>query len=173
MAVKSSEQLKSCRPIRALLFRGAPKDVVDNKGNTPQDLAENLESHTLKEELIGYLSAKGGILDCCMLKTPLKKVEKSCKMPFLFFMLNFSVYVLLGLFLYPIWVKEELIEFDIGLGIASFFMWIFTAFTAPGFIVKPKNVDFLKLMQLIDPVQLCPDCEIVRTPRSRHCGTCN
>jgi len=28
-------------------------------------------------------------------------------------------------------------------------------------------------MQLIDHVQLCPDCEIVRTPRSRHCGTCN
>ena len=79
--------------------------MTDNKGNTPQDLAENLESPTLKDELIGYLSHKGGILDCCMLKTPLKKVEKSFKMPFLFFMLNFSVYVLLALFLYPIWVK--------------------------------------------------------------------
>ena len=110
---------------------------------------------------------------CCMLKTPLKKVEKSCKMPFLFFMLNFSVYVLLVLFLYPIGEKRDLVYFDVGLGVASFFMWIFTAFTAPGFIKKPKNIDFLKLMQLIDPVQLCPDCEIVRTPRSRHCGTCN
>lgn len=29
------------------------------------------------------------------------------------------------------------------------------------------------MMTLIDPVQLCPDCQIVRTPRSRHCGTCN
>lgn len=144
--------MKSCRPIRALLFRGAPKDITDSSGNTPQDLAENLESQTLKEELIGYLSAKGGFLDCCMLKTPLKKVEKSFKMPLLFFMLNFSVYILLGLFLYPIWYKYDLVFFDIGLGVASFFMWIFTAYTAPGFIVKPKNVDFLKLMQLIDPV---------------------
>ena len=146
LAVKSSEQLKSCRPIRALLFRGAPKEVKDKSGNTPQDLAEKLESVTLRDELIGYLSAKGGILDCCMLKTPLKKVEKSCKMPFLFFMLNFSVYILLVLFLYPIWVKRDLVYFDVGLGAASFFMWIFTAFTAPGFIKKPKNVDFLKLM---------------------------
>jgi 4-amino-4-deoxy-L-arabinose transferase-like glycosyltransferase len=81
-----------------------------------------------------------------MLKTPLKKVEKSCRMPFLFFILNFSVYVLLGLFLYPIWIKRELIYFDISLGVLSFFMWIFTAFTAPGFITKPKNVEFLKLM---------------------------
>jgi hypothetical protein len=31
----------------------------------------------------------------------------------------------------------------------------------------------MQLMQLIDPIQLCPDCEIVRTPRSRHCGICN
>ena len=29
------------------------------------------------------------------------------------------------------------------------------------------------LLELIDPVQLCPDCEIVRTPRSRHCSICN
>ena len=28
-------------------------------------------------------------------------------------------------------------------------------------------------MTLIDPTQLCPDCLVVRTPRSRHCGTCN
>mmetsp|Transcript_29510 Transcript_29510/g.44863 ORF Transcript_29510/g.44863 Transcript_29510/m.44863 type:complete len:83 (+) Transcript_29510:1305-1553(+) len=28
-------------------------------------------------------------------------------------------------------------------------------------------------MTLIDPVQLCPDCEIIRTPRSRHCGVCD
>jgi len=28
-------------------------------------------------------------------------------------------------------------------------------------------------MQMVDPVQLCPDCCVVRTPRSRHCNTCN
>jgi len=28
-------------------------------------------------------------------------------------------------------------------------------------------------MTLIDPVQLCPDCEVIRTPRSRHCGICD
>ena len=34
-------------------------------------------------------------------------------------------------------------------------------------------MDFLKLMQLVDPIQLCPDCLVIRTPRSRHCSTCN
>ena len=28
-------------------------------------------------------------------------------------------------------------------------------------------------MELADPIALCPDCLIVRTPRSRHCNTCN
>ena len=34
-------------------------------------------------------------------------------------------------------------------------------------------MDFLKLMQMVDPIQLCPDCLVIRTPRSRHCSTCN
>ena len=28
-------------------------------------------------------------------------------------------------------------------------------------------------MSLVDPVALCPDCMVIRTPRSRHCSTCN
>jgi hypothetical protein len=28
-------------------------------------------------------------------------------------------------------------------------------------------------MELVDPIALCPDCLVVRTPRSRHCNTCN
>ena len=28
-------------------------------------------------------------------------------------------------------------------------------------------------MELIDPLNLCPDCLIIKTPRSRHCSTCN
>jgi palmitoyltransferase len=28
-------------------------------------------------------------------------------------------------------------------------------------------------MEIVDPIHLCPDCMVVRTPRSRHCNTCN
>jgi hypothetical protein len=28
-------------------------------------------------------------------------------------------------------------------------------------------------MELVDPIALCPDCLVIRTPRSRHCNTCN
>lgn len=52
-------------------------------------------------------------------------------------------------------------------------LWI-RGMTSDGGKIKPvKNLDFLELMQLIDPIQICPDCMIVRTPRSRHCAICN
>lgn len=28
-------------------------------------------------------------------------------------------------------------------------------------------------MQVIDPLHLCPECLIIKTPRSRHCSVCN
>lgn len=29
------------------------------------------------------------------------------------------------------------------------------------------------MMKSFDPVLLCPDCEVIRTDRSRHCSICN
>jgi len=29
------------------------------------------------------------------------------------------------------------------------------------------------MLQTFDPVLLCPDCEVIRTTRSRHCSICN
>ena len=83
------------------------------------------------------------------------------------------VYVIQTLFLYPVWLHRYFIELDVGLGILTLLFWWICLMSSPGFIRKPKDIEFLEIMKLIDPVQLCPDCEIVRTPRSRHCGTCN
>jgi palmitoyltransferase len=43
----------------------------------------------------------------------------------------------------------------------------------PGHLKSAKGVPFLELMKVFDPVLLCPDCETVRTDRSRHCSICN
>lgn len=50
--------------------------------------------------------------------------------------------------------------------------WV-TMCSDPGYVKKPRNVTFMQLLQNFDPVLLCPDCEIVRTDRSRHCAICN
>jgi hypothetical protein len=55
LAVKSVETLKSTRPVRALLIRGAPRDLKDNKGKVPADLISDLTSASMRQTLIEEL----------------------------------------------------------------------------------------------------------------------
>ena len=41
----------------------------------------------------------------------------------------------------------------------------------PGYL-RPQH-DFLDLLTKIHPCEMCPDCLVLRTPRSRHCAICN
>ena len=76
IAVNTSEKLKSGRPLRALLMRGADKTIKDKLGRTPLDLAMKLEDQKVKAEIRMFLEAENKF-DCLMLKTPLKRTEKS------------------------------------------------------------------------------------------------
>jgi ankyrin repeat protein len=153
LAVKSAEEFKSCRPIRALLFRGADKTIKDNNNLMPIDIAtQTIENENLKNEVVSYLSNNGGFFDCCMLKTPLKKVDKSFKMALYFISLNVLVYALQAVFLYPVWKKVLFMDINIALGAATLVFWVVCVLSSPGFIKKPRQLEFLKLMQLIDHV---------------------
>jgi palmitoyltransferase len=46
-----------------------------------------------------------------------------------------------------------------------------TTMSDPGVI--RQGVDFLKLVEEFDATQMCPECQILRTIRSRHCGVCH
>jgi len=118
----------------------------------PIDIAQNIESITLKNDIVGFLNNNGGALDCCMLKTPLKKVEKSLKMALYFICLNGSVYFLQTLFLYPVWENRIFVEVNVILGLLTLIFWFICLMSEPGFIKKPKNIEFLEIMKLIDPV---------------------
>lgn len=173
LSVGSSDQLKNCRPTRALLYRGADKELKSKKGKKAIDLAQEVSSPSIKNELVGYLQQGRSFCDCLMLKTPLKKTERSNTIPFFFLALNLIAYAILSIFIFPVYEFNVLIYVSAGIEILMLVFWFASCCMNPGFIKKPDSVDFLQLMQMIDPVQLCPDCEIVRTPRSRHCGTCN
>ena len=46
----------------------------------------------------------------------------------------------------------------------------------PGYLKRENDDDpdeFLKLLIAYDAVLLCPDCQVLKTPRSRHCADCN
>ncbi len=43
----------------------------------------------------------------------------------------------------------------------------------PGYLKSDPNMNFKKLLVSCEPSSLCPVCNTVRTPRSRHCIICN
>lgn len=45
------------------------------------------------------------------------------------------------------------------------------SFRDPGFI--KKEIPFMDLLAKVHPCEMCPDCEVLRTPRSKHCAICN
>ena len=42
----------------------------------------------------------------------------------------------------------------------------------PGVIKKDDKLDFVALLDTLEASCLCPDCEVIRTPRCRHCTLC-
>ena len=102
LAVKSADQLQSGRPVRALLMKGAIRDVRDNNGQTPHDLADQLNGRRLAREIKEALTSDT-TCNCLMLKPVLKKTEKSMEMPIAFMTFFNLVYIILFVILFPRW----------------------------------------------------------------------
>lgn len=45
------------------------------------------------------------------------------------------------------------------------------SFRDPGYV--KKELEFIDLLAKVHPCEMCPDCEVLRTPRSKHCAICN
>ena len=173
LAVKSVEGLRSTRPVRSLLIRGASRDAADNQGRKPIDFCETFTNDGLKNQLIGDLKPPKDI-SCLMMKTPLKLVEKSYKTPLFMWTLFASVEWFLMAVLFPLWYRMDfLICLQITLFLAALVFHMICLCRDPGTLKSPKGVPFMSMMRIFDPVLLCPDCEVVRTDRSRHCSICN
>lgn len=41
------------------------------------------------------------------------------------------------------------------------------------YIERSKEIQFVSLMETFDPETLCPFCQVIRLPQSRHCNICN
>ena len=51
LAVRSVDELESCRPVRSLLIKGARNDITDLKGRLPFDYVRDVKSRNLAKEL--------------------------------------------------------------------------------------------------------------------------
>ena len=65
---------KSVRIVMKLLQNGASTDIIDNKGNTPLQLARNKK----QREIAGIIKNNQGC-QICNVKAPVKQIKKSSK----------------------------------------------------------------------------------------------
>lgn len=57
--------------------------------------------------------------------------------------------------------------------IAVFLSFLYASCKDPG-VLKPFNGQtFIDLLRDINPADLCPECKVIRSARSRHCAICN
>eukprot|EP01017_Pseudomicrothorax_dubius_P032343 TRINITY_DN4228_c0_g1_i5.p1 TRINITY_DN4228_c0_g1~~TRINITY_DN4228_c0_g1_i5.p1 ORF type:complete len:252 (-),score=11.54 TRINITY_DN4228_c0_g1_i5:45-800(-) len=63
--------------------------------------------------------------------------------------------------------------FYIGYAFLVTFLFVLVWLRDPGFLKKKGGMTVLRLLTQTEPYNICPDCEIVKPERSRHCEACN
>ena len=108
-----------------------------------------------------------------MVKTPLIPLKKNPKTQLGFFMMLSLFYLMMCFFVYPTMDSPIAFYLTGGLTVLMLFCFLMASFRNPGYLTKLKGVEFIELLEKVPAVDLCPDCEVIRTPRSRHCAICN
>ena len=59
------------------------------------------------------------------------------------------------------------------IGAKLLYCFIYLLIKKPGYLeAEPENFPYLKLLENINPKHVCPECKVLKTPRSRHCNVC-
>ncbi|CAD8096464.1 unnamed protein product [Paramecium sonneborni] len=159
------------RIAKKLLYKGSQKNIRDKRNQTPAQTA--LENEY--EIIYKILETNNCLLEFLNIRTSYKPASISWSQICSFFIIYFYCMIGSVLFVYPFFNKDEWLQY---LSIASFLIglifYFLTMFINPGYV--QKNDDSRKLFQLLtqyEPWELCPECQIHKPQRSRHCEFCS
>lgn len=174
IAVNSVGKLGSTRCVKTLLISGSDRQAKDNDGKTPLEWIQEDQSDHIKAELQRHLG-KQSYCECLLLRIPLTPLKRNHKTQCLFVMLFLVVYLLSLLIIQP-----KLAKYGSGILLIStsstmvvFLSFFYASCKDPGAIMPEKARSFLELLRDINPADLCPECKVIKTARSRHCSICN
>jgi palmitoyltransferase ZDHHC13/17 len=85
-----------------------------------------------------------------------------------FFLLCNSTYYLLDVY----GGYEWLVKTNQALFCLSIALCLLVYVTNPGYLKPSANFDWVKMLDEFETGSLCPECAVLRTPRSRHCVLC-
>ncbi|CDW85825.1 dhhc zinc finger domain containing protein [Stylonychia lemnae] len=171
----NSRDRKQSTPLHWAAFSGAELalsyilawEAEDNDGKTPLDMCEELRTPAMRIEIKKLLLQNGGLFnDIFMIKPPLRKTVQSRKTLFIFLSLMVLSYFALTCFIFP---KIDNFNFKLSILITFAGCMVFSLVSwlkDPGYLLRDQNFSFMDLLEQFEPNGLCPDCLIIRTPRS-------
>lgn len=108
-----------------------------------------------------------------MIKTPLRKSSKSPKTLIVFALLMIASFFMVTCSIFPRFDNYNLKLTVLASFLVTALFGTFAWSLNPGYLRKDKsNFEFMMLLETFEPNCLCPECEVIRTPRSRHCNVC-
>ena len=172
LAIMEVEKTGSFSTVKKLIMRGANIQAHDYLDRKPVDLARLISNEKIRSKAISILL---GSTRCSLSFNDSKAIHemkssyKKVVIFFLYFISSFSVQYML---IYP----------SIDEGSWKFIFLVQTGFTllfymlswliAPGYLKKNVDGEFLLYLTKFDPKHLCPFCEVVQNPLSKHCFAC-
>jgi palmitoyltransferase len=120
-------------------------------------------------------------LECFMVKTPLVPLRKNVKTQILFVCLFIVLYCTQLFLIVPSKLTLKLKSVDTKTLIFGYLITFFSVVLMISFAIAAardpgylkQELPFLSVLRQCHPVDVCPDCEVIRTPRSKHCAICN
>lgn len=153
-----------------MTLKGAATDILNRDAQTALELNSEVKTPELKAEIAKMLG-RPSPLECLMLSPPTRKTKKSPKTLLVFLSLFAVIQFCEITNIYPHLSSWQIYLNAATVALCLLFLAI-TVLSDPGYI-KNDQVDFIQLLEVSDAHQLCPDCLIVRTARSKHCSVCN
>lgn len=174
IAVSQAERLGSTRNVRVLLLKGADRDATDLDGKKPVDWMQDETNDRMRQELTTFLG-KQSYCECLMLRSPLVPLKKNHRTQALFLFLFLAIFFLNLLIVLPTldFYNKDIQLISLISTVAVLVSFLYTSCKDPGVVRPEPGQSFLQLLRDVNPADLCPECKVIRTARSRHCPICN
>ena len=188
LATMSAIASGASRLVKLLCFHGADRNIADSKGRIPIELVTEAEeeakySSDSLRELRNILKEPNECM-CLMVRVPIKKVNRSLKLPIWFYAMQILFQIIVQMFAVPRIpglfnseksgkIAEQICTYvSLALCLASCCLFLVCVAIDPGMHKRGKR-RLIELMESVDADAFCAFCEIVRSSSTRHCVICN
>ncbi|CDW90669.1 dhhc zinc finger domain containing protein [Stylonychia lemnae] len=173
LAVMNIEQHKKFSTIKKLIFKGASLKIKDQLARKPIDMAIKVQDEKIKKQLNRLLKRNKTCFNSMFKKHKVQQMKGNIVYPICFMILFGCIIGAYATVVYPN-IEQQYLRIFLNLSAAiTGILYLLSWIVNPGYLGKKIDGEFMLLLNKFDPNSLCPFCEVVQNPQSKHCYACN